>query len=126
MKKRDRERIKEELLKMKRKLGEEVDNLTREHQRSQRDASGDLSGYSFHMADVATDNFDREFSMQMASNERDLYYLVEEALQHIEEGTYGTCQLCKGKIGLERLKAIPYANNCLECQASAESGETPD
>ena len=90
--------------------------------KSPRDASGDLSGYTFHMADMATDNFDTEFSLNLVSNEQDVLYEIEEAFKRIEEGTYGDCLECGKKINLQRLKAVPYTAYCVTCQEKKESG----
>ena len=67
------------------------DNL----KRSQRDASGELSGYSLHMADAGTDNFDREFALSLVSNEQEALYEIEEALKRLEQSTYGICGICE-------------------------------
>src|SRR4051812_41397511 len=65
---------------------------------NQRDASGDLSGYSFHMADMATDNFDREFTLGLASNEQQILNMIDVALRKIVDGTYGICENCNKPI----------------------------
>ena len=88
--------------------------------KSLKDASGDISGYAFHMADVATDNYDREFSLGIASNERKLIYELDDAVKRIEDGTFGFCEDCKSLIAKTRLKAIPYARLCLNCQQKRE------
>ncbi len=88
--------------------------------KSQKDASGDISGYSFHMADVATDNYDREFTLGLASHERQFLYELDDALKRIEEGTFGICEECKSVLTKVRLKAIPYARLCLDCQQKRE------
>lgn len=87
---------------------------------SQKEASGDISGYTYHMADVATDNYDREFSLGIASNERQLLYELDDALKRIEEGSFGLCEECKRVITKTRLKAIPYTRHCLSCQEKRE------
>lgn len=89
--------------------------------KSQKEASGDISGYTLHMADVATDNYDREFSMGLASNERELLYELNDAMKKIEEGTFGVCEDCKGFIAKGRLKAVPYARLCVKCQEKREA-----
>ena len=88
--------------------------------KSLKDASGDISGYTFHMADVATDNYDREFSLGLASNDRQFLYDLEDALKRIEEGTFGVCEECKMVLTKARLKALPYARLCLNCQQKKE------
>ena len=88
--------------------------------KSPREAAGDISGYAFHMADLATDTYDREFSLDLASNERKLIYEVDEALKKIQEGRFGNCEQCKSPISKTRLKAIPYTRLCLKCQEAQE------
>ncbi len=87
---------------------------------SQRDAAGDLSAYSLHMADVASDNYDREFSLSLADNEQRLLHRIETALEKIEDGKFGLCELCNKKISKVRLKAVPYAELCVPCQEKQE------
>lgn len=103
------------------KLADGINHLERDNlNRSQRDAAGDLSGYSFHMADMATDNFDREFSLDLVSTEQVILNRVEAALRRIDEGTYGTCENCSKPISLKRLKAVPYAELCIKCKEDEE------
>ena len=88
--------------------------------KSQKEASGDISGYTYHMADVATDNYDREFSLGLASNERKSLYELDDAIKRIEEGTFGICDDCKSSITKIRLKAVPSARLCIKCQQKRE------
>ena len=88
--------------------------------KSPRDAAGDISGYAFHMADLATDTYDREFSLDLATNERKLLYEIDEALKKIDDGDFGICEQCKSYIAKTRLKAIPYTRLCLKCQEEKE------
>ena len=88
--------------------------------RSARDASGELSGYSLHMADAGTDNFDREFALSLVSNEQEALYEIEEALKRLEGSTYGVCEMCEKLIRKERLDAVPFARFCVQCQSGVE------
>ncbi len=88
--------------------------------KSQKEASGDISGYTYHMADVATDNYDREFSLGLASAERKSIYELDDALKRIEDGSFGICDDCKGAITKIRLKAVPSARLCIKCQQKRE------
>lgn len=88
--------------------------------KSQKEASGDISGYTYHMADVATDNYDREFSLGLASDERKSLYELDDAIKRIEEGTFGICDDCKNTITKIRLKAVPSARLCIKCQQKRE------
>ncbi len=92
------------------------DNLKRSH----RDASGELSGYSLHMADAGTDNFDREFALSLVSNEQEALYEIEEALKRLEHSTYGICGNCEKPILKARLEAVPFARLCVNCQSTVE------
>lgn len=113
--------FKEILLKTKSKLLDQISNVEKENLRtSQKDASGDLSGYTIHMADVATDNYDREFSLGRASVEQKAVYEIDEALKRIEDGDFGFCLTCSGQIAKNRLKAVPYAKYCISCQNDEE------
>ena len=96
------------------------DNLNR----SQKDSNGDLSSYSFHMADQGTDNFDREFALNLVSSEQDVLYEIDEAIQRIDAGTYGACEMCGCEIEKARLKALPFAKMCISCKAESEKGNT--
>lgn len=96
------------------------DNLNR----SQREASGDLSSYSYHMADQGTDNFDREFALNLVSSEQDVLYEIDEALQRVDAGTYGICQDCGRAIEKARLKAVPFARMCIACKSASEKGRS--
>lgn len=87
---------------------------------SQRDASGDLSGYSLHMADMATDNFDREFNLGLASSEQQILNQIDEALHKMSEDRYGVCDICGKPISQKRLLAVPYTSFCIKCQSEEE------
>lgn len=111
-------KYKELLLKEREKIGGGITHITEEALKtSQRDAAGDLSGYSFHMADMASDNYEREFSLGRASDEQDLMYVIDEALKRINEGTFGSCLQCGKLIPKKRLDAVPHAELCIDCQS---------
>lgn len=109
------------ILKVKDAMVEDIKHISEDTlKKSQKDASGDISGYTYHMADVATDTYDREFSVGLASNERQMLYELSDALKKIEDGTYGVCEECKSLIAKNRLKAVPYARLCVRCQEKKE------
>jgi DnaK suppressor protein len=109
------------LLEKREELQGDISHISEETlKKSQKDASGDISGYTFHMADVATDNYDREFSLDLASKERGVLVEINYALQKLEEGNFGLCEFCKKPISKVRLKAVPYATLCLKCQQNKE------
>ncbi len=78
------------------------------------------SGHALHMADVATDTYDKEFSLGLASNDSEILKKIDEALKRIENGTYGFCLATGKPISKARLEAIPYAEYCLEYQQELE------
>lgn len=88
---------------------------------SQKDSAGDLSGYSFHMADQATDSMDREQNFMFASREGKYLNRIDEALERIEKGTYGKCYKCGGSIPKVRLEAVPTATSCVACKTKEKN-----
>ena len=109
------------LIKKKINLLKDMNHLTNETlKKSLREASGDLSGYAYHMADMASDVYERDFLLQLAAGERELFLKIDEALRRIEEREYGYCLNCKKKIAKTRLKAIPHTLYCHSCQEKEE------
>ncbi|MEW5995073.1 MAG: TraR/DksA C4-type zinc finger protein [Candidatus Zixiibacteriota bacterium] len=88
-----------------------------------RDSTGDISSYSFHMADQGTDAMERELAFMFASKSGRLVYHIDQALQRIEDGTYGKCQKCGKQIQPERLKAVPHARLCIACKSAEEEAK---
>jgi len=110
------------LLEKREELMGDISHISEETlKKSQKDASGDISGYTFHMADVATDSYDREFSLGLASKERGVLVEINHALRKIQDGDFGLCESCKKPISQVRLRAVPYATLCLKCQQSKET-----
>lgn len=110
------------LIKERDKIGGGISHITQDALKtSQREASGDLSGYSFHMADVASDNYEVEFSLGRASDEQNIMYTIDEALKRVEDGSYGSCTQCGKQIPKKRLNALPHTELCIACQSKNES-----
>ncbi|HDZ76851.1 MAG TPA: TraR/DksA family transcriptional regulator [Candidatus Omnitrophica bacterium] len=121
MNKKELKVFKELLLKKKEKIVEGIEHVSADSlKKSQKEASGDISSYTYHMADVATDNYDREFSLTLGGAEREMLYKVTEALRRIEDATYGICEDCLKLIAKTRLKAVPHAKLCVKCQETKE------
>lgn len=118
--KKELEEFKKRILERRNEILDDLGDRDQTLKQSQKEASGDISGYTYHMADVATDNYDREFSLGIASGEREMLYELDDALKRIEDGTYGQCEDCKALIARTRLKAIPYTRHCLSCQEKRE------
>ena len=87
-------------------------------------SDGDLSAYSFHMADQGTDAMEREKAFLFASKEGRLLYHIDEALRRLYKTPkeYGVCHECGADIAEERLDALPHARLCIRCKEKEESG----
>jgi RNA polymerase-binding protein DksA len=85
-----------------------------------RDSAGDLSGYSFHMADAGTDAMEREKAFLFASTEGRLLMEITEALRRLYRGEYGMCESCGNPIARARLEAMPHARLCISCKEKEE------
>ena len=109
------------LLSLRERLVGKVDFMQGETlKKSRQDASGDLSNVPIHMADVGTDNYERDIMIELIQNGEEGVRNIDTALEKIEEGTFGVCELCAKKINKERLKAVPYAKLCRDCQREEE------
>jgi len=107
------------------KLRKQMENILNLHtkdtlKRSIKEDSGDLSGYSQHMADAGTDNFDRDFALSMVSNEQEVLKEIDEAIKRIFAGTYGICEVTGKPIGRARLAAVPFTRFSVEGQTEFE------
>lgn len=114
----------EKLMNVKDDLIQQINGIAKDTlMKSQKELSGDISGYSIHMADMATDNYDREFNLGLVSDERKVLLEIDDAVKRIEEKTYGMCPTCRKPIAKTRLNAIPYAKYCIVCQEALEKEE---
>jgi DnaK suppressor protein len=101
------------LVELRDQLRHQMDGLAQE-------SAQELAGYSLHMADSGTDNFDRDFALSLLSSDQDAVYEIEEALKRIEKKTYGICELTGKNIPRARLEAIPWTRFTVEAQAQLE------
>ena len=117
------EHFKRLLLEKRRELLGNVSKIEGEALRQSRlDASGDLSSMPIHMADLGTDNFEQEFSLDLMDSERRLLVEIEDALHRIETGTYGICEGTGKPISKARLEAQPWARYSVEYAKMVEEG----
>lgn len=98
-------------------LGKMTDEALR---RNQIETSTELSNVPLHMADVGTENYDQEFTLGLIQNEQVTLELIDQALDRMDEGTYGTCADCGAPIAKPRLRAIPYTEHCIRCARKLE------
>ncbi len=81
----------------------------------------ELSSSGEHIADAATDSYDRDWALAMATSAQSLLYEIDEALNRIVNGTYGICELTGKPIEAARLKAVPWARFSAHAQAELEA-----
>lgn len=91
--------------------------------RTRSDAAGDLSSMPIHMADIGSDNYEQEFSLNLLEAEQSTLAEINSALARIAAGEYGACVECGQRIKKPRLNAIPFTHYCIDC-ASERDQET--
>ncbi|MFQ5702786.1 MAG: TraR/DksA family transcriptional regulator [Gemmatimonadales bacterium] len=123
---------KKQLAHLEKRLLEERERVTKElgyygeqFSGTLQSADGDLSAYSFHMADQGTDAMEREKQFLFASKEGRYLWHVNEALRRLyrDPKTFGCCHDCGEEVGFERLDALPHARLCIKCKAKEEDGK---
>lgn len=115
--KKELEVFKDRLLEMRGLLTKSVKSVSDE-------VKGDdqPKGYSQHQADEGTDDFVQQISIEVSTTETDMLRHIDRALEKIEEGTYGICDLTEMEIPKKRLEAIPYATMTVDAQDKLEKG----
>ena len=74
-------------------------------------------------ADIATLESDRSFRMRIRDRERKLIKKIDQAIDRLEDGTFGLCERCGQEISLERLTARPVTTYCINCKTKLEEEE---
>ena len=110
------------LLDMRARLNIDVSHLTDEALHQTEQAGGNLSSMPIHMADLGTDAFEQENTLNLLQNEEQVLAAIAAALERIDQGTYGRCEECNTEIPEARLRALPYARYCVECARKLEKG----
>jgi DnaK suppressor protein len=117
LKKSEIEHYKNELLKLKAQLTNNINDSKEEVK--ELDES---KGYSQHQADEGTDDFGKTITMEVTNKEYTILRQIERALKKIEEGSYGICDITKKEIPKARLDALPYASMTVQAQEEMEKG----
>lgn len=108
--KKQLEYFKEKLITEKNKVLEEMDELQQSNlKQSISESAGEISRYSYHLGDVASLSYGREFSMGLAERQQKYLEQIDDALQRIDDGTYGICKVTGEPIPIERLEEVPVA-----------------
>ena len=122
MNERDLKHFKDLLLAKRSEANDTLAEFDRVSHDAGQESSDDRSAYSLHMADRGTDAMEREKSQLFAQRSGDYVEYVDEALDRIENGTFGICRSCGREIGRPRLEAVPTATQCIPCKEN-ETGE---
>jgi RNA polymerase-binding protein DksA len=116
----DTDRFRQMLEEERTRVRAAIDNLHAEHPGSMSDESGEDAVYDNHLADTATETYDRELDYTLEENSEHVLAEIDAALLRIDDGTYGQCTNCGRQIPEERLEARPYATLCIDCQRQRE------
>ena len=92
--------------------------------KTRSESSGDLSSMPIHMADIGSDNYEQEFTLNLMQTDEDILDGIEAALERIEDAVYGECEECGGQIKKTRLNAIPYTPLCIDCATEIQGGQS--
>ena len=103
-------------------LAEKRVELMHEAERAVDGMSGDKENMP-DPTDRASLESNRNFMLRIRDRERKLVTKIDEALQRIEDGTYGICEECEEPIGVERMKARPVTTLCIDCKNAQEAEE---
>jgi DnaK suppressor protein len=110
---------KSKLLQFRDNLLDLMTGVSRDTLRSRAEDS-EASAFGMHQADAGSDTYDRDFALNLLSQEQDALYEIEEALKRVDAGTYGICEMSGNPIPQARLEAIPFARFTVECQTQIE------
>jgi RNA polymerase-binding protein DksA len=117
----DTDRFRTELLKERERVQNAIENLRESHPGTIDDETEEITGTSDnHLGDSATATLGREIDYTLGENSGQVLSEIMAALERIEKGTYGTCTVCGGEIGEERLEAYPWASLCIDDARKAE------
>ncbi|HEX3266546.1 MAG TPA: TraR/DksA C4-type zinc finger protein [Gaiellaceae bacterium] len=117
----DTDHFRKSLLEERKRVQEAIDYLHEENPGSIQDETQDSTADN-HPGDMATVTFDRELDYTLEENEGRLLQAIDAALERIDGGTYGVCASCRQPIGAERLQALPWTTQCIDCKRKEERG----
>jgi DnaK suppressor protein len=103
-------------------LQERLEEILGEADKTRNDMTGVIAPFP-DPTDRASLETDRNFTLRIRDRERRLISKIREALDRIDAGTYGYCDLCGGEISDKRLKARPVTTMCIACKSKAEALE---
>jgi len=114
------ERFRNLLMEQRKRVLEELDYIEQNYVgKTPRDASSG-SAYSMHPADMGTDSIEMEKAYLIGAASGAVLEDIDDALRKLDRGKYGSCERCGKAIPSDRLEAVPYARDCVTCQAEVE------
>jgi RNA polymerase-binding protein DksA len=116
----DTERFRTLLLEERQRVAAAIQNIHDDHQGTISDETGEDAVYDNHLADTATETYDRELDYTLEENSEHVLADIDAALKRIDDGTYGVCTNKGEQIPVERLEARPWATLCIDCQRELE------
>jgi DnaK suppressor protein len=117
----DTERFRGILEEERQRVLDAISYLHEETPGSLEDETEEIVGNSDnHLGETATATLDREIDYSLEENSEQVLRSIDGALRRIDEGTFGTCETCGQPISEERLEAIPYATQCIDCRRKGE------
>lgn len=117
----DAERYRKLLLEERKRVAAALEYLHEENAGSMRDEA-DEAAIADNLAETASVTLDREIDYSLEEASSHVLAAIDEALVRLDEGSYGNCVTCGRPIGDDRLGAIPYATQCIECRRQEERG----
>ena len=115
MEKKRLELYKKRLLERREQLQEIVSKAEQDGREADEETTQDI-------ADKASSSYTKEFLFKKSNDDRFILQLIQEALDRMEEASYGTCVHCGGEMQQKRLDAVPWARHCTACQEKQEQG----
>jgi len=115
----DTDRFRTVLLEERERVRSALDNLHEENPGTATDEKTE-DAFDNHLADTATETYDRELDYTLEENSENVLKEIEAALERIDGGEYGICTNCGREIAIERLEARPWATLCIDCQRQSE------
>ena len=107
---------------LKKRLLTKQEELLRVVSRSEHDGREADEEVTQDIADKAANSYTKEFLFHQSDENRRLLQLVNEALNRMQEGTFGLCVACGKEVQPKRLEAVPWARHCIECQEKQDKG----
>lgn len=120
MRREQMEVFRQRLLQEREKLSERIDFIDQGLMESMEDSLSELSTYDNHPADIGSEMFERSKDFSLRESAMITTAVVDQALERIDEGAYGVCEVCGKNIDMERLDAIPSTTLCRKCKEAQE------